>query len=100
MKRLGWALASGCLLVLSGCVDEAPAAAQQQVVKKGGDDRTGAYQAVAGFWKPAPDHNEQWGWGEVSGVAVDNPDRIIVSVWGDRSRSLPRTERPRGSNYM
>jgi DNA-binding beta-propeller fold protein YncE len=101
MKRIGLALATGCLLVLSGCVDEAPAAAaQQQVVKKGGDDLTGGYEAVAGFWKPAPDHNQQWGWGEVSGVAVDNPNRIIVSIWGDRSTGLPRVERPRGSNYM
>jgi hypothetical protein len=100
MKRIGMALASGCLLVLSGCVGEAPASTQQVVVKKGGDDRSGGYEAVADFWKPAPDHNEQWGWGEVSGVAVDNPNRIIVSIWGDRSTALPRVERPRGSNYM
>jgi DNA-binding beta-propeller fold protein YncE len=48
-------------------------------VVKGGDDRTGAYDAV-------------------SGVAVDTPDRIIVGVWGDRDAD--RVERPDGTNYL
>jgi len=67
-------------------------------IVKGGDDRTGAYDAVPNWWKPAADHVEPWGWGEVSGVAVDTPDRIIVGIWGDRDAE--RRERPDGSNYL
>jgi hypothetical protein len=26
-------------------------------VAKGGDDRNGAYEAVANWWKPAPEHD-------------------------------------------
>ena len=51
---------------------------------KGGDDRTGGYDAVADWWKAAPNHDSIWGWGETGGVAVDNPDRIIVATWGDQ----------------
>ena len=66
--------------------------------QKGGDDRTGEYEAVEGWWKPAPDHVGPWTWGQVSGVAVDNPDRIIVAVWGDRdSEGL---EREGSTNYL
>ena len=59
-------------------------AADGAMAAKGGDERTGAYDAVPGWWKPAPDHDDTWGWGEVSGVAVDTPDRILVGIWGDR----------------
>ena len=65
---------------------------------KGGDERNGAYDAVAGWWKPAPEHDAVWTWGEVSGLAVDTPDRIIVAVWGDRNRA--NQERPNGTNYL
>ena len=65
---------------------------------KGGDGRYGGYDPVPGWWKPAPDHQEPWTWGEVSGVAVDTPDRIIVAVWGDRSPD--GEERPNSSNYL
>ena len=64
----------------------------------GGDGRAGDYEAVAGWWKPAADHDDTWTWGEVSGVAVDTPDRIIVAVWGDRSAD--GTEREGSSNYL
>ena len=64
---------------------------------KGGDDRAGEYEGVAGWWKPAPDHEAPWTWGEVSGGAVDNPDRIIVAVWG---RSGDGEERDGSSNYL
>ena len=65
---------------------------------KGGDERNGPYDAVAGWWKPAPEHDDTWTWGEVSGVAADTPDRIIVAVWGDRDRQ--NRERPNGTNYL
>jgi DNA-binding beta-propeller fold protein YncE len=65
---------------------------------KGGDERNGQYDAVAGWWKPAPEHDDIWTWGEVSGVAADTPDRIIVAVWGDRDRQ--NRERPNATNYI
>jgi hypothetical protein len=68
------------------------------VTATGGDGRAGDYEAVAGWWKPAADHDDTWTWGEVSGVAVDTPDRIIVAVWGDRSAD--GTEREGSSNYL
>ena len=58
-------------------------AAPTSTAAKGGDDRTGGYEVVEGWWKPAPNHGE-WGWGDVAGVAVDNPDRIVVIARGDR----------------
>ena len=67
-------------------------------VVKGGDDRTGDYDPVENYWKPAPDHDDRWTWGQVSGVAVDNPDRVLVVIWGDRDRD--GAERPDGSNYF
>ena len=103
--RMGVALvvAAG-LAVLSACAGESetapPASGPQAAIVKGGDDRAGEYDGVAGWWKPAPDHDDEWTWGQVSGVAVDTPDRIIVAVWGDRNRKGQRAggrhELPRG----
>ena len=93
-------LAAG-LAVLLACVGEnqpAPPSGSQGAIVKGGDDRTGEYEAAENWWKPAPDHEEPWTWGQVSGVAVDNPNRIIVAIWGDRDRE--GRERPDGTNYL
>ncbi|MDH3271092.1 MAG: hypothetical protein OEN56_07160 [Gemmatimonadota bacterium] len=91
------ALAAGLTLV--GCtVERAGEIGGSTALVKGGDDRTGAYDAVAGWWKPAPDHEGPWTWGEVSGVAVDSPDRIIVGIWGDRD--MEGRPRPDGTNYL
>ncbi len=97
LERMGVALflAVG-LAILPACVGEDQAA--QEAAMKGGDDRTGGYDPVADWWKPAPDHDEEWTWGQVSGVAADNPNRIIVAVWGDRNAE--GEERPNSSNYM
>ena len=91
---------------LGGCAAQDQAADGRMV--KGGDEATGEYTAVAGWWKPAPDHADEatceampaecWTWGQVSGVAVDNPERIIVAVWGDRNGE--GDPRPNSSNYM
>lgn len=86
---------------LSACAGERGSLSNERAgaaVVKGGDDRTGAYDAVPGWWKPAPDHVDGWTWGEVSGVAVDNPDRILVAVWGDRNAQ--GEERPGSTNYL
>jgi hypothetical protein len=95
-----WLLLLTIAAVAGGCAEdgarEAPDA--PRTVVKGGDDRTGAYDAVADWWKPAPDHDERWTWGQVSGLAVDTPDRIIVAIWGDRDAE--GNERPDGTNYL
>jgi hypothetical protein len=87
---------------LAACAGEvAPTPAEPEaprVTATGGDGRAGDYEAVAGWWKPAADHDDTWTWGEVSGVAVDTPDRIIVAVWGDRSAD--GAEREGSSNYL
>ena len=75
-----------------------PAASPSRAIAKGGDGRFGGYEPVSGWWKTAPDHDDRWTWGEVSGVAVDSPDRIIVAVWGDRDAD--GEEREGGSNYL
>ncbi|HCK59712.1 MAG TPA: hypothetical protein DHW11_00690 [Gemmatimonadetes bacterium] len=86
------------LTVVFGCGPSAETTPRVGEVVKGGDDRTGEYDAVDNWWKPAPDHGDVWGWGQVSGIAVDNPNRIIVGVWGDRD-ALNR-ERDGSSNYL
>ena len=104
-ERIGMALllAAGWA-VLPACSGESqveqvePAASSPEAIVKGGDDRVGAYDGVDSWWKPAPDHEEPWTWGEVSGVAVDTPDRIIVGVWGDRSAD--GQPREGGTNYL
>jgi sugar lactone lactonase YvrE len=101
MTRTNLVVVLGVALVLPACTAEReapPEPVTQRPIVKGGDERTGAYEAVAGWWKPAPDHVEPWTWGEVSGVAVDNPDRIIVAIWGDRDAQ--GRERPDGTNYL
>lgn len=93
-------LTAGTALFLA-CVSEEQAqtrSASLDTIVKGGDDRTGEYDAVENWWKPAPDHEDPWTWGQVSGVAVDNPDRILVVIWGDRDAE--GRERPDGSNYL
>ena len=103
---------------LSSCVAENQAQPAGEM-EKGGSDETGKYITAAGWWKPAPDHTDRaacpspgpgggggdasvspcWVWGEVSGMAADNPNRIIVAVWGDRDE-VSGQPRPGGSNYV
>ena len=89
------------LAALQACGGEnqsVPQSASQTAIVKGGDDRTGEYEAVENWWKPAPDHEGPWTWGQVSGVAVDTPDRILVAIWGDRDRQ--GRERDGSTNYL
>ena len=85
------------VLVVACGGSDAPPASDGPIVK-GGDDRTGEYVAIKNWWKPAPDHDDVWGWGQVSAVAVDNPDRIIIGIWGDRDAQ--NREREGSSNYV
>jgi hypothetical protein len=72
-------------LVLTGCVDanEAAPLARAGDARVGGDDRSGEYDGVANWWKPAPNHDSIWHWGQIAGVAADTPDRILAVTWGD-----------------
>ena len=104
LERIG-ALTIVVLLALPACVSEDQAAPQPEsegVITKGGDERTGHYDVVEGWWKAAPDHDDEWSWGQVAGVAVDNPDRIIVVTRGDwpADRSEPRRGRLRPTNFI
>ena len=102
------ALAASALV--TGCAGEnqaAPAAASgsgmsDAAATKGGDDRTGHYDVVEGWWKAAPDHDDEWSWGQVAGVAVDTPERIIVVTRGDwpANRNQPRNGRLRRTNFI
>ena len=94
-------------LTVSACEGGDPAAVAEMGganggVVKGGDDRTGPYDPVPGWWKAAPDHDNEWGWGQVAGVAVDHADRIIVVTRGDlpADRSVPREGRLRRTNFV
>ena len=96
-KRTTAVLAVVLLAVLHGCVGENQASAGNMAgVVKGGDDRTGGYDVVEGWWKTAPNHDDEWGWGDVAGVAVDNADRIIAIARGDR----PSDPAERGSGRI
>ena len=72
------------------------------MITKGGDERTGPYDVVEGWWKPAPNHDDEWSWGQVAGLAVDNSERIIVVTRGDwpANRSEPRQGRLRRTNFI
>ena len=86
------------IAALHGCANEPQAAPESGAVVKGGDARSGAYDGAPDYWKPAPDHEGPWVWGEVSGVAADTPDRVMVAVWGDRDAE--GNERPESTNYL
>ena len=102
------ALASSA--VITGCAGENQAtpasgsAAEMSgaAVARGGDDRTGHYDVVQDWWKAAPDHDNEWSWGQVAGVAVDTSDRILVVTRGDwpANRREPRNGRLRRTNFI
>ena len=73
LQRIGPGLTLVALAALSACGSENQAATQtgsaDGTFTKGGDDRTGPYSVVEGWWKAAPDHGDEWSWGSVSGVA-------------------------------
>ena len=68
---------------------------------KGGDDRSGPYDVVPGWWKPAPDHDSTWTWGSAAGVWPDTPDRVLVVMWGDQHRQPQQgVENERSRNFL
>src|SRR6202166_2915462 len=55
----------------------APAFSQE----KGGDDRTGPYEAVQGWPKPLPDKG--YIWGSTGGIFAETPNRIFIANRGE-----------------
>lgn len=105
LERTGAALVLAAVAALLGAV-ATPAAAQYGPggSRKGGDGRTGMYDVVPNWWKAAPNHDAGWTWGQVSGLAVDNPNRILVVTRGDWPPDRPRVITSRGetrrSNFI
>ena len=87
-------------LIASACQTDAPDARFTSAAK-GGDDRSGPYDVIPGWWKPAPDHDATWTWGSAAGVWPDTPDRIFVVMWGDQRRQPePGAENERQRNFL
>jgi hypothetical protein len=103
-RYLRLALTVLALSTSAACAGEGgatPAGGTEGTFRKGGDDRTGPYDLIEAFWKPASDHDSVWTWGSVSGVAADTPDRILVAIWGDQGRpGSGQGERPGSTNYL
>ena len=59
-RRIGLGLTLVALAAISGCASETQASGAEHTFTKGGDDRTGAYDLVENFWKPAPNHGAEW----------------------------------------
>ena len=74
LKRICLSLTLVTALVTSACVVESEQPFQRFESAKGGDDRNGPYEVIPGWWKPAPDHDATWTWGQAAGVWPDTPD--------------------------
>jgi hypothetical protein len=112
VERFGVTAVTLGLLALAGCVGQSQTSggaglsasrtstgAGAAAIVKGGDERNGPYDSPPNWWKPAADHTDGWTWGEVSGLAADTPNRIVVAIWGDRNAQ--GQQRPNhGSNYL
>ncbi len=86
LNRFRHALLLSVTLVLSACIADNQSSGGRFPVAKGGDDRSGPYTVIPGWWKPASDHDQTWTWGQAAGVWPDTPDRILVVMWGDQRR--------------
>ncbi len=101
LKRIGLGITLAALVAASACVSESEAPVGRFGTSKGGDDRSGPYDVVPGWWKPAPDHDATWTWGSASGAWPDTPDRILVVMWGDQRRQRQQgEENERNRNFL
>ena len=93
LTRIGLGITLVAVVAASACLGESEARiGRLGVIAKGGDDRSGPYDVVPGWWKPAPDHDSTWTWGSASGAWPDTPDRILVVMWGDQRRQRQQGE--------
>ena len=80
------ALVLAACAALSACMSENGAqSAGDGMMAVGGDDRNGDYMPVRDWWKPAPNHDSIWHWGDMGGVSALDPDRIFAVTWGDKN---------------
>ena len=101
LKQISLGLALTMALAIPACVVENGSPYDRFEVGKGGDDRSGPYDVIPGWWKPAPDHDAMWTWGSAAGVWPDTPDRIFVVMWGDQRRQpLPGDDNERQRNFL
>ena len=101
LTHIGLSLMLIVTVALPACVVESEPPSTRFAEAKGGDDRNGPYDVIPGWWKPAPDHDENWTWGSAAGVWPDTPDRILVVMWGDQSReSLSGVDSERQRNFF
>ena len=97
--RKGVAVGIAMLVLLPACAGENQAAmGSQGAAEKGGDDRTGEYMPVEGFWKDHPEADDGYSYAQIAAVAADTPDRIIVGIRGELTPE--GEERPNSSNYL
>ena len=93
LTRIGLGITLVAAVAASACLGESEAPiGRLGVIAKGGDDRSGPYDVVPGWWKPAPDHDSTWTWGSASGAWPDTPDRVLVVMWGDQRRQRQQGE--------
>jgi hypothetical protein len=101
LKRVSLGFLLIATLLSTACVVENELPSSRFEISKGGDDRNGPYDVIPGWWKPAPDHNETWTWGQAAGVWPDTPDRILVTIWGDQRRNpQPGGQNERQRNFL
>lgn len=101
LKRISLGLILVATLLSTACVVENELPSSRFEITKGGDDRNGPYDVIPGWWKPAPDHDETWTWGQAAGVWPDTPDRILVTIWGDQRRNpQPGGQNERQRNFL
>jgi hypothetical protein len=97
VKRIGLGLTLLAAVAASACMVESEAPiGRLGATAKGGDDRSGPYDVVPGWWQPAPDHDSIWTWGSAAGVWPDTPDRVLVVMWGDQRRPGQRGQGQQG----
>ena len=95
--RIGIVLVAVGLASVAVATGSRPSGQATAASSKGGDDRNGAYDAVADWWKPAPDH-------DAAGPGARCPVSRQTAPTGSslRSGAIGTTgdERPNGSNYL
>ncbi len=94
LKRIGLGMTLVAAVGAYACEREAPIG-RLGATAKGGDDRSGPYDVVPGWWKPAPDHDSTWTWGSAAGAWPEliNP---AETAWAKAGVTAAPSEVPGG----
>ena len=79
MKMSLWVCIALALASVPGLVG------QERSLQKGGGDETGAYEVVAKWPRPLPNH-EGWVSGPVTAIFAESPDRVFFVQRGELKR--------------